>query len=256
MDVTWIGHGTVLVETDGVRLLLDPVLGRRVGMLRRLAPPVDPALAERIDALLITHLHGDHADAPSLRRVARDVPAIAPPAAAAWLRARRFSDVRELRAGAIAEVGPVAVEATHAAHDGRRWPYGPAAAAVGFLITGSLSAYCAGDTALFPEMADLAGRVDVALIPIWGWGPTLGPGHLDPERAARAVAMIAPRVVVPIHWGTLGLPWARPSPAKLREPAARFADAAARLAPEVDVRVLEPGERASFGVVPAPRPQA
>ena len=45
--------------------------------------------------------------------------------------------------------------------------------------------------------------VDLALLPIWGWGPSLGPGHLDPERAARAAALIEPRIVVPIHWGTL-----------------------------------------------------
>ena len=51
-------------------------------------------------------------------------------------------------------------------------------------------------------MEALRGRVELALLPIWGWGPSLGPGHLDPEEAARVVALVEPQVVVPIHWGT------------------------------------------------------
>ncbi len=60
----------------------------------------------------------------------------------------------------------------------------------------------AGDTALFSGMARLAGHVDVALLPVWGWGPRLGKGHLDPRSAAEAVRLIRPRIAVPIHWGT------------------------------------------------------
>ena len=56
-------------------------------------------------------------------------------------------------------------------------------------------------------MSELAGSIDLALLPVWGWGPTLGPGHLDPARAATAAALIAPRVAVPIHWGTFALRW-------------------------------------------------
>ena len=52
-------------------------------------------------------------------------------------------------------------------------------------------------------MEELAGRIDVALLPIAGWGPRLGPGHLNPQRAAEAAALIRPRVAIPIHWGTL-----------------------------------------------------
>ena len=61
--------------------------------------------------------------------------------------------------------------------------------------------YFPGDTDLFPEMGSLA-PVDAALLPIWGWGPTLGPGHLDPDGAVRATQLIEPRLVIPIHWGT------------------------------------------------------
>ena len=59
----------------------------------------------------------------------------------------------------------------------------------------------AGDTGLFPVMRQLAERVDVALFPFGGWGPTLGRGHLDPRQAAEAVAQVRPAIAMPIHWG-------------------------------------------------------
>ena len=60
-------------------------------------------------------------------------------------------------------------------------------AALGYLIRGSHQIYFAGDTDLFEGMATLAPRLDLVLLPIWGWGPSLGPGHLDPRRAAEAL---------------------------------------------------------------------
>ena len=58
----------------------------------------------------------------------------------------------------------------------RRRPFGVAAEPVGYLVGGSRTAYFAGDTDLFPGMSDLRGRVDVALLPVWGWGPSVGGG--------------------------------------------------------------------------------
>jgi L-ascorbate metabolism protein UlaG (beta-lactamase superfamily) len=250
-ELTWLGHATVAIEMHGVRLLTDPVLGRRVGVLRRVAPPLPRDLADRPPAaILISHLHGDHVDVPSLRRFGRDVPILAPPAAARWLRRRRFRDVRELAPGAAAEVRGVRVEGVDAEHDGRRWPQGRDEQALGFLIEGPPSVYFAGDTDLFPEMRELGGRVDVALLPVAGWGPTLGPGHLDPERAAEAARVIAPGLAIPIHFGTLAPSWLRVHRGALAAPAREFAAAARRVAPQVEVTVLEPTERV---VVRAPR---
>jgi L-ascorbate metabolism protein UlaG (beta-lactamase superfamily) len=132
-------------------------------------------------------------------------------------------------------------------HDRRRRPFGPQATPIGHLVQGSISAYFAGDTDLFDDMADLSGLVDVALLPVWGWGPGVGSGHLDPERAARAAAVIAPRIVVPIHWGTFALPWRAWRAADGRRPAREFAALTSRYAPEVDVRVLDQGQRLEIG---------
>jgi L-ascorbate metabolism protein UlaG (beta-lactamase superfamily) len=132
--------------------------------------------------------------------------------------------------------------AVPAIHDGRRWPLSRPAAAVGYLIDGARSVYFAGDTERFEGMANLRG-VDVALLPIWGWGPKLGPGHMDPEQAARATAELRPGVVVPIHWGTFGPLGSRARGDHVRrEPARLFASHMSELAPDVTVRVLAPGE--------------
>jgi L-ascorbate metabolism protein UlaG (beta-lactamase superfamily) len=95
-------------------------------------------------------------------------------------------------------------------------------------------------------MSDLRGQIDVALLPVWGWGPSAGQGHLDPERAARAAAMISPPVAIPIHWGTLALPWSRRRSSDTAEPARRFAALTAVSAPRVEVRLLEVGGRTSL----------
>ena len=90
------------------------------------------------------------------------------------------------------------------------------------------------------SMAELA-PVDVALLPVAGWGPRLGPGHMNAERAARAVELLRPRVAIPIHWGTFHPTYARRGP-WFTDPPREFAAHVEVLAPSVEVRVLEPGE--------------
>ncbi len=246
--ITYVGHATVLVEMNGVRLLTDPVLRRRVGPLRRHGAPPDPGLAEDVDAVLISHLHHDHADVPSLRRLSRTVPVLAPPGAGDFLARLGFGDIRELAPGDSGAVGGVRVTATEANHPagGRRLER--ASRAVGFEISGERRIYFAGDTDLFDGIEEIgAGELDLALLPIGGWGTSIGAGHLDPERAARAAALLSPRAVVPIHWGTLyplGLARLRPEP--LRAPPRQFANWMRELAPQSELRVLAPGEATSL----------
>ena len=157
-----------------------------------------------------------------------------------------FDRVVELTAGEGAELAGLPVAATSARHDARRHPLGQRTEAVGYLLgeTGR-QVYFAGDTDAFPEMAALAEHLDAALLPVWGWGPTLGAGHLDPRGAAAALRLLRPRLAVPIHWGTLfpiGLDRLRGKGGLLSDPPHEFAREAARLAPQVEIRVLQPGE--------------
>jgi L-ascorbate metabolism protein UlaG (beta-lactamase superfamily) len=232
----------VLLELGGVRLLTDPVLRDRFLHLRRHGPSPLPEVIADLDGVLISHLHHDHVDLPSLRRLPRSVPFVGPRGSAGLLRRAGFRHTIELANGASAELGGIEIRAVPAQHSGFRVPFGPAAEAIGFDIRAARRTYFAGDTDLFPEMSDLAGSLDLAMLPVWGWGPQLGPGHLDPESAAQAAALLRPRVCVPIHWGTFyphGLERHRPRP--LRDPPHWFASRMAELSPEVDVRVLEPG---------------
>ena len=114
--------------------------------------------------------------------------------------------------------------------------------ALGYVIRGSISIYFAGDSDVFAEMSALSGA-DVALLPVAGWGRRLPEGdHMNPLRAARALTLLRPRVAIPIHWGTFAPLWAlRGYPAN-DAAAVEFRRLAMEVAPEVDVRVLEPGE--------------
>jgi L-ascorbate metabolism protein UlaG (beta-lactamase superfamily) len=240
--IAFLGHATVLIELDGVRLLTDPLLRGRVAHLRRQVPAVARELFAGPDAVLISHLHHDHLDLPSLRLLGVDTPLIVPSGARGWLRRNGFAAVTELRVGDCATVGALTVTAVEARHDGRR-PGAPHAATLGYLIRGGHTAYFAGDTELFADMTSLPRALDVALLPVAGWGSKLGPGHMDPLDAARAARLIEPRIAVPIHWGTLRpIGRGRHHRARLADPPRLFAEHAASLAPNVEVRILAPGQ--------------
>ncbi|MFN8160714.1 MAG: MBL fold metallo-hydrolase [Solirubrobacterales bacterium] len=251
--VTYVGHSTVLLELAGARLLTDPMLRDRVGLLRRHPPPVAPATRSGLDAVLISHLHRDHLDSRSMRQIEAGTAVVVPRGGGSLVsRFGRF-EVHEVSAGESVRIGGAEVLAVPADHDGRRdpWGTGDGALPLGYLIGAEGSrTYFAGDTDIFEQMSDL-GEVDLALLPVWGWGHKLGSGHLDPRSAARAAALIEPRVAVPIHWGTYHpalLGWTMGD--RLTEPPREFARAAAELAPRVRVEVLEPGDTLSL---PDPR---
>lgn len=200
--------------------------------------PLDATELKGIDAALISHVHFDHLDRPSLRMLGTNVKVVTPVGARRLLRA--FSEVIEVDVGDEVQIGDVTVRATRAEHLARFLLR--SAPSLGFVVSGSRRIYFAGDTDLFEEMSELAGSLDIALLPVAGWGSKVGVGHLDPLRAAKALQLLRPRVAVPIHWGTFS-PWNQSTSA---DPPEAFLRHAAELAPQVEVRILAPGAALTF----------
>ncbi|MFG2956684.1 MBL fold metallo-hydrolase [Streptomyces sp. NPDC048291] len=247
VEITWWGHATCTIEDSGMRLLTDPLFARRLAHLRRRRGAPPPPEARRADLVLVSHLHADHLHVPSLAGLAPGtrllVPRGAPRAVPALRRLGRLR-ITEVDVGDETAVGPLVVRAVPARHDGRRLPVGPhRSPALGYVVEGAARTYFAGDTGLFDEMAEAVGPVDVALLPVGGWGPHLGEGHLDAGRAARALALLGPRSAVPVHYGTywpIGMDGVRPH--EFHAPGDEFVRLAAEYAPQVAVHRLGHGE--------------
>lgn len=241
--LTYVGHATVLLELDGVRLLTDPWLRARLGPLRRVMPLPAPESYAALDAVLISHAHVDHLDAASLRLLAGTPRVIAAPGCRAVLARAGFTDIEELVPGEATTVGTVRVVATPAQHVNSRSATRAAGPSLGFVCVGRTSVYFAGDTALFAGMRTLWPGMDVALIPVAGIGPRQPEHkHLGPLTAARALTLLRPKVAIPIHWGTMVVPGNRRLQAHSRLAGVHFARHAAELAPDVHTIVLAPGD--------------
>jgi L-ascorbate metabolism protein UlaG (beta-lactamase superfamily) len=257
IGLTWLGHASTVIDLDGVRILTDPLLRSHAGLLRRVGPTPDPAVWQDPDVVLVSHLHLDHAEVASLRMLG-SAPVLTGPANRPWL-ARRTPQLQviDTPTGHWVRVGPeVEVRLVRADHEARPMPHRPNDAHGHLVRGGGHVVWFAGDTSLHPEMeglADLAGGwVDVALLPIAGWGPRLSEGHMGPPEAVEACARVRPAAVLPIHYGSLhargmglpgvglfgtglgGLAW-------MQRPLAEFRAELAERCPEVTLLDLPPG---------------
>ena len=246
-EIVWLGHATVDVRMDGGgRFLTDPVLGRRCAHLHRHRG--DAALDDgRIDALLVSHLHHDHLDLPSLRRLAKGTPVLVPRGGGRVV-AKAGHEPVEVAVGDTVDIAGTRVTAVPADHDGRRFLSRATATPIGYLLErDGTVVYFPGDTDLHPVMADLPAP-DVALLPIGGWWRHLGPGHMDAGRAARAAQMLRAKAVLPIHWGTFApIGTGRTTDAWFDEPSGVLCEALPVEAPDTRLCLVLPGgERHRF----------
>ncbi|AGL19882.1 MBL fold metallo-hydrolase [Actinoplanes sp. N902-109] len=246
-SATWWGHSTMWLADSGISLLTDPLLTDRLFHLRRAAGPT-PHLPGTPDAVLISHLHADHFHLPSIKMLPGEPLLVVPRGAAGFVAkglGRGYAErCIELVPGEDTTIGGVRIEAVHAEHDGNRGAWSRKhLQAMGFIIEGESRTWFAGDTGLFDGMAGF-GPLDLALIPVGGWGPSLGSdGHLDPADGAEALRRVKAGWAVPVHYGTF---WpfgmGRVRPHMFHDPGTEFARHAARAAPDAQVRVLGHGQ--------------
>ena len=245
VGLTFVGHATVRLEIDELRILTDPFLRDRLGPLERHGPTPDLEALEPPDVVVISHGHPDHFDRTSLAALPGRPLVVVPRGLGMSASHVVDGEVVEVTTGDQLDLGRLTITAVPARH----WisPGAPRAQPIGYMLDVGRRIYFAGDTGPMPGLGEVIGRVDVALLPVWTWGPHRGPGHLGPRSAAAVAAELGPIVAVPIHWGTLyprrlHRVWSSP----LLEPGDRFAAHAAGSAPDVDVRVLRPGDAVSL----------
>lgn len=252
--VSYIGHATVLVDIGQIRVLTDPILRDRFFFMQRNGHNSGPALMSHHppDVVLLSHLHYDHADLPSLRSLPSTTPVVAPKGSGSYLARWANVDVYEVAEGDRLQVGDVEITALPADHDNAYPLPRPATASVGYALRNHFSVYFAGDTDLFDGMEDIGQDfdLDIALLPVWGYSHRVGSGHLTPMTAAQALTRLQPRVAVPIHWGSfryLGPRFLWKGADYMNTPPHAFAEYASRLAPETEIRVLRPGQSTEVG---------
>ena len=251
--VTFIGHSTFLIQTPAATILTDPVFSDHAGPFGLLGPRRvrRPGIVldrlPHVSLILLSHNHYDHCDLRALRTLAQrfDPSVITPLGNAKLLRAAGFRRVEELDWWGETSAGEISVAVTPAQHFSARTPFDRNRALWGgFVITsGTQRIYFAGDTgytAVFKELYDRTGAVDLALLPIGAYEPRwfMQAIHMNPAEAVQAHLDLRASASVAMHFGTFQL-----TPEGIDEPVRALADARARhgVAPGA-FRALDVGE--------------
>lgn len=217
LSVTWAGHASWVIRTAGLTVLTDPVWSQKIlGTPTRVTPVGVPwENLPRIDAVVISHNHYDHLDAPTLARLPRDTPLFVPAGLAGWCRRRKFTQVTELDWWEAAELptpagGRLRLDFVPSHHWSRRTLWDTCHSLWGgWVLTAPEGprVYFAGDTGYghwFGEIGSRYGDIDLALLPIGAYEPAwmLRPVHTNPEEAVRACADLGAQRMAPMHWAT------------------------------------------------------
>jgi L-ascorbate metabolism protein UlaG (beta-lactamase superfamily) len=221
LRATWLGHSTVLIEIDGVRVLTDPVWGPRASPLRLAGPkrfqPVPVALRAMppVDVVIVSHDHYDHLDYPTIRALAKsDVPFVTSLGVGAHLEAwgippQRITELDWWESHELTE-GGVRISAAPAQHFSGRTPKTRNATLwSSFVVRSERSCvFFSGDTGLTTEYADIRRRLgpfDLVMLEIGAWDPAWGDMHLGPHNALKALEFLGAGAFLPVHWGTFRL---------------------------------------------------
>jgi L-ascorbate metabolism protein UlaG (beta-lactamase superfamily) len=219
LRVTWLGHSTLWLEVDGIRILTDPVFGDRASPVSFFGPkryhpvPVPLDALPEFDVLLLSHDHYDHLCRQTMERLAkRSVHVVTALGVGAHLEQYGFAPelIHELDWSESVERPGVRFTATPAQHfSGRGVGDRNSTLWASWVIqTSHHKLFFSGDTGLFPELADIGrrfGPFDMTMLEVGAFHPAWGTIHLGPANALLAHQMLGGKVLLPIHWGTFDL---------------------------------------------------
>ena len=228
LRVTWLGHGTTLVEIEGRRFLIDPVFSRNAspgplfGVARFHDPPLPLSEVPDLDAVVLTHDHYDHLDMAAVRRLARRVPRwVTPLGVGAHLERWGVpaDRVTELDWWDRTEVSGVELVCTPARHfSGRSLRDRNRTLWSGWAFLGDhRRLYATGDGGMqraFAEVGERLGPFDATLAEVGAYNADWADIHMGPEQAVEAVRHARGGLLVPVHWGTFNLSlhgWTEPA---------------------------------------------
>jgi L-ascorbate metabolism protein UlaG (beta-lactamase superfamily) len=219
LRITWLGHSTMLLEQDGVRILTDPVWGERsspldwIGPARWYPPPIALGDLPPIDVVLISHDHYDHLDHPTMVALADvDTRFVAPLGVGAHLEywGVPATKIDEVDWWDEITIGDTRIVCTPSRHASGRTPFDQNDTLwASYAIVGPTHrTWFSGDTGLFPGMRDIGeklGPFDLTMIEVGAYGSAWPDWHLGPEQAVSAHQMVRGGVMLPVHWGLFDL---------------------------------------------------
>ena len=214
LSVLWVGHATCLVQIGDKIFLTDPIFTETAGMIskRRIEPGILPSSIDKLDYILISHIHFDHLNYGSLSMLPKSAVMLLPTGGAEYTPEFGFSDYRELIPWTTFEADGVRITAVPVKHFSGRYGFDGAwlnnTTYTGYVIEyeGKI-VFFAGDTGYDPEKFKEIGRkfkIDVALIPIAPIEPHdfMKRVHADPEEALQIFDDVHAKIMIPIHHRT------------------------------------------------------
>jgi L-ascorbate metabolism protein UlaG (beta-lactamase superfamily) len=234
LRVTWLGHSTLLIEIDGVRVLTDPVWGPRASPSRHVGPkrfqpvPVSLRAMPPLDLVIVSHDHYDHLDYPTIRQLAKsNVPFVTSLGVGAHLEAwgvrpERIVELDWWETHELPSTG-IAVTAAPSQHFSGRGLTDRNATLWSSMVLRSQrhTVFFSGDTGLSTEYKTIRARLgpfDFVMLEVGAFHPAWGDVHLGPENALKALMMLGGGLFLPVHWGTFSLAmhaWDQPAEALL-----------------------------------------
>jgi L-ascorbate metabolism protein UlaG (beta-lactamase superfamily) len=241
-QITWIGHASFLLQSEGFNVLVDPVWSNWLGFIKRVRHPgLEIDDLPPIHAVLVSHAHFDHLHLGGLRRIGQGQPIIVPTGVGNLVRRTGFGKIIEMQHWATTRIGPLEITFTPTKHWGARMVHDVHRSFGGFIIRNSSgrTVFHCGDSAYFDGFTEIgtAAPIDLAILPIGAYKAMSGREvHMNPEEALDAFRDLNARHMVPMHYGTYPL-----GGEPMHEPLERLLAATSARGLENHVRILDEG---------------